>query len=329
MTTTSLTKSIVSLPPSLVPHLTPLGKTNDGTKLFGRSIRHKDVRLCCIGGTALYLAYRFHVTKEFEKFQHEDWFENKKWFDIKILINGCKRDPVLDQEIKNKTYSEMVESVLRYLRIPSCHWVHIGRVVGPKILEFLEEHAEEIRRLGNWNPSIQETAYSTKIPMKPMRMMAGFDTANGMYYNPRTTVEPPQELLDLTPFAFAFEACPLVEEAVAGTSKSYTALTVLRFLKDIATVFLQDAAAMWILHPDRREHPMYSMPIFSHGLYEVSRKRDRSPRLTFPKYSQLCIVRSSTLSAKNNNNNNCLNPQQGLPRTRPTRVATQRGQQPL
>ena len=60
-----------------------------------------------------------------------------------------------------------------------------------------------------------------------MRMMAGFDVANGMYYNPRTTVEPPQELLDLTPFAFGFKACPLVEAAVAGSSKSYTALTVL------------------------------------------------------------------------------------------------------
>ena len=127
-------------------------------------------------------------------------------------------------------------------------------------------------------PSIQEMSYSTKIPMRPMRHMGGFDTANGMYYNPRTMVTPDQDLLDLTPFAFAFEACPIVEEAVAGTSKSYTALTVLRFFKDMATVFLQDCAAMWTLHPERREHPIFSMPIFSTPLWEVSTARDRCHR---------------------------------------------------
>ena len=57
-------KSTISpLHPSL-PRLTISGKTNDGTILFGCSIHHKDVRLCCTGSTSLYLAYCFHVTKK-------------------------------------------------------------------------------------------------------------------------------------------------------------------------------------------------------------------------------------------------------------------------
>ena len=44
------------------------GKTNKGRKLYGRAARHRDVRVCAIGGLSFYLMYRFLVSHEFEDF---------------------------------------------------------------------------------------------------------------------------------------------------------------------------------------------------------------------------------------------------------------------
>ena len=53
----------------------PLGKTNKGRTLYGRAVRHKDVKLCCIGGLALYAQYRFECTGEFAEFTVDDWIQ--------------------------------------------------------------------------------------------------------------------------------------------------------------------------------------------------------------------------------------------------------------
>ena len=78
-------------------------------------------------------------------------------------------------------------------------------------------------------------------------------------------------LLDLTPVAFAFPACNAIEEAVRGSNKSFTVLAFLRFAKEMATVFLQDAAAMWVCFPERKTHPIFSLNVFASGEWEVSR----------------------------------------------------------
>ena len=50
-----------------------------------------------------------------------------------------------------------------------------------------------------------------------------------------------------------------------------TAVCVLRFWTTLRRVILQDAAAMFVLHPDRLEHPVLKLPIFRHPLFLVSR----------------------------------------------------------
>jgi hypothetical protein len=84
------------------------------------------------------------------------------------------------------------------LGIVALHLVHLGCNLGPKILEMLEEESDWIHQLGNWNPSVQDSNYSTKLPMRPIRKLAGFVHANGMHYNPRTMVEVPEELARIT-----------------------------------------------------------------------------------------------------------------------------------
>jgi hypothetical protein len=64
------------------------GKTNHGMWLYGYVMTHILVELCSLGGIVLYLTFWFVTTKEFDLFTVEDWLDNNKWFDIKLLVDA-------------------------------------------------------------------------------------------------------------------------------------------------------------------------------------------------------------------------------------------------
>jgi hypothetical protein len=83
-------------------------------------------------------------------------------------------------------------------------------------------------------------------------------------YNLGTTVNPYDELLRKRPYWGVFEALEGVERVMTDEGLvHYTAVCLLRCICEMAEVFLQqDAAAMWILHPERRTHPIYHIDMF-------------------------------------------------------------------
>lgn len=228
-----------------------LGKTNHGRILYGRATRHKNVLLCPVGALALYLSYRFQVTQEF--LHDVDWTKNETWFYVKLLVdplagpNGNFSVPM-----KTDAYGKAMKKVQQELHMIVSHLAHLGRTLGAKILEMLEVESDEIRRLGNWNPSIQDASYSTKLPMKPIRRLAGFATGNGLHYNKRTVVQPSQELQQMTPIGkWVFSGLQQVYEANTQGAGKYTAQNFLEFMKEINIVFLQDMAVIANEHPAR------------------------------------------------------------------------------
>lgn len=235
------------------------GKTNKGKKLFGRIARHKDVRKCGVGALAFYLLFRFELTGEFDSIEY-DLTDNKDWFDVKLLVDAQGTD--YKKSISNKTYADAMKAVLKQLGIASSHYVHFGRVVGAIELELLEMSSDEIRQLGNWDPSTQEKCYSSKLPMKGIRGKASFIAANGMYFNPRTVLEPPDDLKrQVFPFLEKLEESLL---ASSDGETRYTALHFVRLLKTLRSVALQDAAVMFEFHPERRQHQLFKrIKVFS------------------------------------------------------------------
>ena len=186
----------------------------------------------------------------------EDWLDNKKWFDIKLLIdiNGSNTT----KEMKNDSYARHIRRILKMLQIICDKLLHLGRNLGSKILDMLEEEMEEIRRMGQWNPSVFDNSYSSKIPLGPIRKLAGFTGSSKIYFNTRTIVEPPDELLNATPMGqWCYDAYQYVQEH-ATDGKYQTALHVLRFFCELNRVFLQDAAAMIVKDPERAEHNIFS-----------------------------------------------------------------------
>jgi hypothetical protein len=213
--------------------------------------------------------FRFSITREFENYTLEDWCDNSKWFDVKLLVDVQGTNNM--KSMKNRSYSDAIKAILLHLGIAALHLVHLGRNLGAKLLEMLEEESRAIQQLGNWNPSMQESCYSTKLPMGPIRKLAGCTGANGMYYNPRTMEEVEMGLLQKTPIGkWVYVAHAQVQTAIANGATKWTAFNFLSFMVEINKIFIQDAAALLILHPERGDHPLFQMAVFRSEEFAVS-----------------------------------------------------------
>ena len=221
-----------------------------------------------MGALSFYLTYHFYVTGEFQNFTSDDWVQNSTWFDVKLLVDVFGND--FKRKISGNSCSQAVKAVLQALEIPATSLVHIGYKLGPKLLELLEEESGWIQSLGNWNPSIQQTSYSTKLPMCPIQKLTGFTKANGMYYNPRTVVEVPSQLEKKTLIgSWAIHSLQELQNVV-GSETKYTALHFLKFMVSLNKVFLQDAVAMLVLHPERSKSPLFNLEVFKDEAFKVS-----------------------------------------------------------
>jgi Centromere DNA-binding protein complex CBF3 subunit, domain 2 len=254
--------------PYLMINQIGIGKTTHGRRQYGRATRHKDVRLCCIGAFAVYVMHRFHCTGEFADFTLDDWLNNKKWFDVKLIADVNSADTT--KAMKNDSYEIHIKSVLTRLRLNLNKILHLGRNIGAKWLELLEAEQSEIDKMGQWAAGMQQNCYSAKLPMGPIRKLAGFFGKAKIYFNTRTVVDPPSELLLMTPIGqWVYGAYEGVTEA-ANPGKNMTAISLLRFFVDINRIFLQDAAAMMVLHPEREDHALFKeMPCFLCDEFQV------------------------------------------------------------
>jgi hypothetical protein len=106
--------------------------------------------------------------------------------------------------------------------------------------------------------------------MGPIRKLAGYHGNNKMYFNTRTNVQVPEELLRMTPIGeWVYDIMPKVMER-AGSDHP-TCLHVLNFFAKMNNIFLQDAAAMLVKCPDRAGHPIFDqLPLFVSPEFQVS-----------------------------------------------------------
>jgi Centromere DNA-binding protein complex CBF3 subunit, domain 2 len=255
--------------PYLMVNQIGIGKTTHGRKQYGRATRHRDVRLCCIGAFANYVQHRFHCTGEFANLSLSDWMENRKWFDIKILADVNSVDTT--KIMKNDSYEKHIKKVLQQRNLNLNKVLHLGRNMGSKYLELLEAESSEINRMGQWSEGMQQRCYSAKLPMGPIRKLAGFFGKTKIYFNTRTSVDPPNEVLLSTPIGkWVYGVYEGLTEA-CEPGKCMTAICLLRFFIQLNKIFLQDAAAMMVLYPERAEHAMFKeMPCFQSQEFKVS-----------------------------------------------------------
>jgi Centromere DNA-binding protein complex CBF3 subunit, domain 2 len=162
----------------------------------------------------------------------------------------------IKKEMLKDSYGQHEKKILQGLGLSSSKLLHLGRNMGARILEMLEEESDEIRRMGQWSPSMFDNHYSCKLPLRPIRKLAGFQSDSKLYYNKRAVVEPSESMLRSTPMGhWCYDAYSAVIEKDQD-GKHQTAQHVLRFLCELNRIFLQDAAAITVLH-DRGDHPIF------------------------------------------------------------------------
>jgi Centromere DNA-binding protein complex CBF3 subunit, domain 2 len=230
-------------------------------------MRHLDVLVCPVGSLALYLYYRFKISNEM--LNPPDFTNNKAWYNIKLYTDGKPDKTTLG--IRAANYADVMKKVFQIMGLPTKHTGHLGRILGPKKLEMLESDSNDIRVMGNWDP--RTSTYSTKLPMKTIRVMAGFSTAGGMHYNPRTHVEVPAVLTDRV-FPWVKDSMARVvawNEANKGRKQpKSTAWHFLKLMEHLAPVVIQDVAVLKLKHPERCENaPLMDDPLFRGDDFKV------------------------------------------------------------
>jgi Centromere DNA-binding protein complex CBF3 subunit, domain 2 len=202
--------------------------------------------------------------------------QNEDWFDIKVLVDLHNFASTKTKGISDTTYTREIKKALKENTLPHKHLLHFGRREGAVDLECKQLDHEDIRRLGNWDPTIQEKAYSAKIPISAILCAGNFTEGGGIYFNPRTVVIPSQELQDMI-FAFVDPALEAVEAANRDGAEFWTALGFLRFMKRMKQVVLQDAAYMMEFLPDRVNHPVFfEIIVFHTDEFQAFRRLMRS-----------------------------------------------------
>jgi hypothetical protein len=153
------------------------GKTNNGKIVWGRTMRHKNVSMCSIGALGFYLMSRFEVTGEIFDFE-----TNKSWFNRKLLVSPTHAK-TLDKEMSFQHYPIVLKQIFSGLGIVIEKYFHFGRFYGNMDGELNGDlSSAELENLGNWLMTQREECYSTKLPLRPMRVMAKHPERKGGYF---------------------------------------------------------------------------------------------------------------------------------------------------
>ncbi|KAG7357624.1 centromere DNA-binding like protein [Nitzschia inconspicua] len=157
------------------------------------------------------------------------------------------------------SYAKAIKKVCKSLGITTRHFVHIGRVLGNKELKIMEDDDNLRRTLGNWDPKQNEKAYSNKLPLKTIRRKAGFREAEGLHYNSRVAVIPPTSLTDKV-FPCLRDSFQVFTglSVISPEDDKVAATRFLHFMKVLSEVVIQDATVIFVEHPNRIHHPLFS-----------------------------------------------------------------------
>ena len=249
------------------------GKTNRGSKLFSRGVRHKDVRMCGFGAYAFMLLYRFHHTKEFDGANCPDFTKNETWFNIKSLV--ALYDPAsYTKGVADTNYANYIKKILIELGLPSNFQLHIGRKAGTADLELKELAIHLIKLIGNWGRDVMEKAYSCKVPPEGLRY-AG-DYTDNIFFCPRSVCitanleELEESIWEWVELSLAWAEQAFIDSK--GDAKCFTAFAFLTFMKRLKRVLFQDAAYIFEFHPERATHPLFQLPCFQSDAFRRFRQ---------------------------------------------------------
>ncbi|KAA8915773.1 hypothetical protein TRICI_002073 [Trichomonascus ciferrii] len=191
--------------------LTQHGKTDEmGRKDFSATLRHKDPRLCLVNALAMFLFYRFQMTRE----GLPDMSSRMSWYGVKLIIPLHCRS-VTDNKGNFSIGSAPLDNTKEIVQTPGQEtrmyapnkvqrlWTTHNKAPGAQCLPQLGVHDPR----SSWNYTSVAKRYLYTGTQSVLRAQAGFSDRVGTYFIARDTVEPPEELLQ--------QVFPGIEEKLA------------------------------------------------------------------------------------------------------------------
>jgi hypothetical protein len=121
-------------------------------------------------------------------------------------------------------------------------YFHFGRFYGNTDGELNRDlSSSELENLGKYLITQREECYSTKLPLRPMRVMAKHPERKGGYFCARGTVVPPLELHKMV-FPFVEKTNIEMTTLIAKGVYHPTAMGFINMLEHLSVVIIQDAA---------------------------------------------------------------------------------------
>ncbi|CAD6890814.1 unnamed protein product [Tilletia laevis] len=230
------------------------GKANQAGRVeYGSFLRNRDVRVCPIGGLALYLFSRFHHSAE----PFPNLSSSSLWYDLKVIKAPKSRSEPIDEQ----THSKALDAAFKACGVLTTAKTHAARKSGAQLAEAGGANEASVRRAGRWNQTTMETCYLTRLPRPVLRVHAGFHQDGGSYFL-RRDVAPPEDLLQrIFPQADAWDIAIASGEAADGSPVqiNIASRAFVRLLIRLRPVLLQDAVLL------KKEYPQ--LYLWSHAMF--------------------------------------------------------------
>jgi len=235
------------------------GKTNKEDKAqYGVVFRHKRLELCSVSGMAFYFFYRYHLSSQpwpdFDEIPDSD-NDSPGWYKLRVF---AKEEDGFEA-ITYTSHKNVCNNAFRRADCQILTGTHVCRREGCKLADALEIDDSSMRRLGRWDHSRMTQHYSSGIPRRGARELAGHGADEGHYFLIRESVEPSEELQrQIFPNLEYSEHLDLQKPPKDRDISLQGFFVVLRWFR---TVILQDAVFLRQRYPDAdiwNHHPFNS-----------------------------------------------------------------------
>jgi hypothetical protein len=164
------------------------GKTLQHKTIWDHVMRNRDVKICPLRGTALYLFRSFEFTQE------EFDFSGK--LELVQLQAHCFIWYIILLEKINvgAFFGTMLQHTCGELDVKTDKRSHFGPKYGDLYAKMQDVPISEIEHLGNWSQPQREEGYSPKLIMKALRVMGGHEETKGSYFLAHAAFKPPEEV---------------------------------------------------------------------------------------------------------------------------------------
>ncbi|KAK7053517.1 hypothetical protein R3P38DRAFT_3254085 [Favolaschia claudopus] len=234
------------------------------------AFRHFDVTVCPVGAIAFFFYTHFHILKasvpDFAPDFDDDEFGeygHRQWYDLHLFSSAMD----CTKEMVYATHRYNVKNMFQAHNVNISKVTHAGRGYTAKTARENRASSTEVKALGCWNESgSYRPCYDHALPLEAVLAAGGFDGKRPeSHFLARETLQPPDDVVEaLFPFVEPELDMLATRRGNKRQAEDYALTDFLKMLIWFRTVLVQDAALLYVAHPEAElwNYPPFHSPSF-------------------------------------------------------------------